>query len=288
MQTATLQLGSMAVSGGVAAALGKDGLTAALAAQNETVNNFLTKENILQKQAQLAQARTAEEKTDLVKDYIGISRDNRNKAFSDLKSTVTVEADLEQKRAELQNILTGPLTPTARADALYSISEINGIITSAHASEKLEPVLLAVDVGLAFATAGESVLGKLGLRAVSELAEVAGANSLTRYGTTLSEEVAALGRMSAANNSVNGAIANARISLKPYVVSGDVNGLIAKLDVSTGSRATGFWSGNLDAAMSQADFAGVALLETTPGGKIASGWSLLNKKLDWANGGEQF
>jgi hypothetical protein len=288
MQSATLQLGSMALSGGVAAALGKDGMTAALAAQNETVNNFLTKENILQKQARLAQARTNEEKTALAKDYIGVSNDNRNRAFSDLKSTVTVDVDLEQKRAELQNILTGPLTPALRADVLNSISEINGLLRSAHASEKLEPVLLVADVLLTTATLGESVLGKLGLRAVSELAEVAGANRLTRYGTTLSEEVAALGRISAANNSVNGTIANSRISLKPYVVRGDVNGLIAKLDVSTGSRATGFWSGNLDAAMSQADLAGVALLETTPGGKIASGWSFLNKKLDWANGGEQF
>jgi filamentous hemagglutinin len=41
-QTATLQLGSMAVSAATAAALGKDGMTAALAAQNETVNNYLS------------------------------------------------------------------------------------------------------------------------------------------------------------------------------------------------------------------------------------------------------
>jgi len=40
--------------------------------------------------------------------------------------------------------------------------------------------------------------------------------------------------------------------------------------------------------MNQADSAGIALLETTPGGKIANGWSFLNKKLDWANGGEKF
>jgi len=42
LRTATLQLGSMAVTGAVATALGKDGMTAALAAQNETLNNFLS------------------------------------------------------------------------------------------------------------------------------------------------------------------------------------------------------------------------------------------------------
>jgi hypothetical protein len=113
-------------------------------------------------------------------------------------------------------------------------------------------------------------------------------NRVTPYGTTLSDEVAALRRMSAANNSAEGSIANARISLKPYVVSGDVDGLIANLDVSTGGRPTGFWSGNLGAAMNQANSSGVALLETTRGGSIANGWTFLNKKFDWANGGEKF
>jgi len=158
------------------------------------------------------------------------------------------EADLDQKRTEPQNLLTGPLTPAAKADALYSISEINGIISSAHTGEKLEPVLLAVDLGLALLTAGESVLGKFALRSVGELVEVVvanraatglisgeikvvgtgaaaandvsfGVNSVIPYGTALSEEIAALGRMSAANTSPSGTISNARISLKPYVVS---------------------------------------------------------------------
>ncbi|WP_301100919.1 polymorphic toxin type 46 domain-containing protein, partial [Propionivibrio sp.] len=42
LQSATLQLSSMAISAGVASALGKDGMTAALTAQNETVNNYLS------------------------------------------------------------------------------------------------------------------------------------------------------------------------------------------------------------------------------------------------------
>ena len=41
-QSATLQLASMGVSAGIASAFGKDGMTAATAAQNETVNNYLS------------------------------------------------------------------------------------------------------------------------------------------------------------------------------------------------------------------------------------------------------
>jgi hypothetical protein len=101
-------------------------------------------------------------------------------------------------------------------------------------------------------------------------------------------EASALQRIGANNTSTDGAIFNARISLKPYIVNGDVNGLIDQLDVSTGGAQTGFYSGNLSAAMEQASGQGVSLLETTPGGQIANNWGFLNKTWDWSNGGETF
>ena len=104
----------------------------------------------------------------------------------------------------------------------------------------------------------------------------------------VTSEVAALRRISSANTSDAGRVFNARISLKPHVVEGDVTGLIGRLDVSSSGRSLGFWSGNLDAAMSQAARANVALLETTPGGRIVNDWGFLNKRWNWKAGGEQF
>lgn len=104
----------------------------------------------------------------------------------------------------------------------------------------------------------------------------------------VSDEIQALRRIAAANTSAKGAIFNARISLKPYVLNGDVMGLMDQLDVSTAGKPTGFWSGNLNAAMGEADAGGVALLETTPGGRIVNEWQFLNKKLPWKTGGEEF
>ncbi|MFA7293735.1 MAG: DUF637 domain-containing protein, partial [Rhodocyclaceae bacterium] len=167
MQTATLQLGSMAVSAATAAALGKDGMTAALVAQNETVNNFLTKENIEAKQARLAAAKTLEERAAIVKEYIGVSTDNRNKALAEVKSVMTV-ADLEATKDSLATLVSGP-TPcnastTCRTDVMNSISEINGILNSARAGEKMEPVVLAAEAVLTLATAGEYLVARNALR----------------------------------------------------------------------------------------------------------------------------
>jgi filamentous hemagglutinin len=145
---------------------------------------------------------------------------------------------------------------------------------------------------------GTGVLGVGGtvLRGISTLAEVASNSArvaavpeaVTIYGTTFADETAALRRMSTTNTSDVGTIFNARISLKPYVVDGDVNGLIQQLNVSSEGRPLGFWSGNLGAAMKEASNSGAALLETTPGGSIANNWTFLNKKFTWNNGGEQF
>jgi uncharacterized Zn-binding protein involved in type VI secretion len=118
--------------------------------------------------------------------------------------------------------------------------------------------------------------------------QVTSSSSLTPNGTKLTGELEALRRIASANTSRKGAIFNARISLKPYLIKGDVQGLVDQLDVTTGGRPAGFWSGNLQAAMARAESQGVALLETTPGGKVVNNWAFLNKKLPWADGGEQF
>ncbi|MEN3278050.1 MAG: hypothetical protein V7631_3840 [Massilia sp.] len=122
---------------------------------------------------------------------------------------------------------------------------------------------------------------------VSGIAETP-AVALTPYGTTLADEIAALRNMSMLNTNKEGTVFNARISAKPYIIDGDVNGLIQQLDVSTGGRPLGFWSGNLDAAMREAGTSGVALMETTPGGTVVNNWRFLNDRFTWDKGGEQF
>jgi hypothetical protein len=83
-------------------------------------------------------------------------------------------------------------------------------------------------------------------------------------------------------------IFNSRISLKPYVISGNVDGLISQLDVSSGGKPLGFWSGNLPAAMNESNIAGTALLETTLGGATVNNWQFLSDRLPWNSGGQQF
>ncbi|WP_086139183.1 MULTISPECIES: LysM peptidoglycan-binding domain-containing protein [unclassified Janthinobacterium] len=112
--------------------------------------------------------------------------------------------------------------------------------------------------------------------------------SLTPYGTTLSQEISALQRLSAANTSIEGSIANSRISLKPAIINGDVDAVIRQLDVSSAGKPLGFWSGNLPAAMNEANSAGIVLLEGTKGGATVNGWRFLNDKLPWNAGGQQF
>lgn len=111
---------------------------------------------------------------------------------------------------------------------------------------------------------------------------------LSPYGTTIDDEIAGIRRIGEMNSSADARVFQARIGLKQHIIGGDVGGLIANLDVSTGGRPSGFWSGNLGAATSRANAANVALLETTPGGRIVNNWPYLNKKWTWANNGEQF
>jgi hypothetical protein len=76
-------------------------------------------------------------------------------------------------------------------------------------------------------------------------------------------------------------IEEARNILKPYVDAGDLQGVLARLDVSTPGGRTYFWSGwdegAATAAAKQAAANGAVTLETTLGGRIANGWTDLNK-----------
>lgn len=145
MQTATLQLGSMAVSAVAATALGKNGMTAALAAQNETVNNFLTKENIVAKQARLALARTGQEREAIYYEYQQKSLANLKQAEGELiAGSVMQRTTLENVREGLTSLLATPLTPETRNQVTGSIREIDGLLSRNANRELAEPIILGV------------------------------------------------------------------------------------------------------------------------------------------------
>ncbi|ENM5774716.1 LysM peptidoglycan-binding domain-containing protein [Vibrio mimicus] len=115
-------------------------------------------------------------------------------------------------------------------------------------------------------------------------------NRVTPYGTTIDFEFSALRRFGANNSSVSSQIRNERINLGLYkdVIEGDVSSLISKLDVSAAPNTSVFWSGDKGAAIDYANSNGKVVLETTFGGRLVDGWSLLNKALPWNKGGEEF
>jgi hypothetical protein len=171
VQTATLQLGSMGVSAAAAAALGKDGMTAALAAQNETVNNFLTKENITAKQARLAAAANGQEREAILYEYRQKSLANLKQAEQDLiAGNVMQRTTLENVREGLASLLATPLNPETRNQVQGSIREIDGLL-SRNANQGLaEPIILglqAVTLLPAIRLLGAEVLGSLVARSAS-------------------------------------------------------------------------------------------------------------------------
>lgn len=98
-------------------------------------------------------------------------------------------------------------------------------------------------------------------------------------GRTVDEQAAAVSALSNA-----GRVEEARALLKPFLDSGDFDGLIARLDVSTPAGGTYFWSGNAQEAGRVAEAAGGRTLETTAGGRILDQWSDIPA---WNDGGQQ-
>ncbi|HLO65321.1 MAG TPA: filamentous hemagglutinin N-terminal domain-containing protein [Azonexus sp.] len=160
---------TMLTSGAIANVFGRDGKTAANAAQNETLNNFLTQENIQQKYARLNQARTADERNAVTKDYIATSKDNTNKALDTVDKSVMTQAQLVTERDKLQSLINGPTACAAnsacRAEAQNSMAEIDGILRSAKAGEVLEPYSIVAQGMLALAGGAELLALKYGVQA---------------------------------------------------------------------------------------------------------------------------
>jgi filamentous hemagglutinin len=162
-QTATLQLGSMAVSAATAAALGKDGMTAALAAQNETVNNYLTKNQIDQKKKDLSICQSVAECKTVEDKWKTIDRKQTAEAQACLANgtcgSVMMTADtIKQIRDELQQTCTA----FCSADALASLKELNTYFLSNG------------DVNLDALRTGNIDFGKLAKAGISLAGSVAG------------------------------------------------------------------------------------------------------------------
>ncbi|MFA7292942.1 MAG: DUF637 domain-containing protein [Rhodocyclaceae bacterium] len=156
MQTATLQLGSMAISAATAAALGKDGMTAALAAQNETVNNYLTRNQIEDKAKALANAKTEADRQKVLNDYAALDGKQRDAAAACLLggncASVTDPAAIKAALADLNAACAPPRI--CKPEAKASIAELNALYGKAESIAKVYPVETLIAL---LATGGLSV-----------------------------------------------------------------------------------------------------------------------------------
>lgn len=81
-------------------------LTAMNASHNETINNYLTKENIFDEGASLEAARTKKaERCEIERTYKQISQENNQKAYDELSKSVTVADPLQQELQRLEGVL---------------------------------------------------------------------------------------------------------------------------------------------------------------------------------------
>jgi hypothetical protein len=71
-----------------------------------------------------------------------------------------------------------------------------------------------------------------------------------------------------------GKIEEARAVLRPFVESGDLDGVLARLDVSAPKDGAYFWSGVKNEAGDLAARNGGLTLETTPGGRVVDNWKV--------------
>ena len=112
-QSLTLQLASVATGASIAAAAERDHLVAMGAAHNETINNYLTRENILDKQARLAAARDAAERRATNQDFGRTSLKNDSELVGNAQAYFKEVGKLSAQREKYVNQLVGPLTEEA-------------------------------------------------------------------------------------------------------------------------------------------------------------------------------
>ena len=115
-QQLTLQLSSTLAAGAVLAATRQEYLTAMQAAHNETVNNYLTQENIKAKYERLAQAKTDKERWNIEREFKQISQENDAEAVDRKSKWIKQEKALRQQREHLVRRLGGPLTEAAKGE----------------------------------------------------------------------------------------------------------------------------------------------------------------------------
>lgn len=157
---------TMLASGAIANAFGRDGKTAANAAQNETLNNFLSREEIQQKQARLAGAKTGQERDAIQYEYRQKSLANLKQAEQKLiAGDVMTRTELEQVRDGLNGLLDAPLNAEARTQVEGSIREINGLLGRNANQVLAEPIILGLST-LPLITAGVELLAAKTLRTV--------------------------------------------------------------------------------------------------------------------------
>jgi uncharacterized Zn-binding protein involved in type VI secretion len=134
--------------------------------------------------------------------------------------------------------------------------------SNAHAPRSLSPVALAER------------------EKITQLSNEAGnAEKSARIARTRGDEIAAL----KFDEIADARIKEAREILQPSVDSGDVRAIVDRLDVTAPKDGAHFWSGWADGASSRAgtmaqEVGGVSL-ETTPGGRVANGWSEIDKSV---------
>ncbi len=168
--------GSMLAGGILAEALDLDGTTAANAALNETLNNFLTREDIQQKQARLSGATTGQEREAIQNEY-------RQKSLSSLKlaeqkliaGDVMTRTELEQVRDGLSGLLDTPLNTETRSQVESSIREISGLLARNANQSLAEPIIIVLGA-LPLINAGVEVLAArvLGAKGTGEVIADAG------------------------------------------------------------------------------------------------------------------
>ena len=170
---------SMLVTGVLAGTLGHDPLVAAGAAQNETLNNFLTQENIKEKYARLNAVNSSEERSAIVKAFIRKSGENTSTAFKNLDASVMGVASLEAEQAKLVALIDGPTACAAdaacRQEARQSIGDIEGMLNSYRAgqavAEYAEPLLIGAEIVGALVSGGRTLLARGGFGAIGANSE---------------------------------------------------------------------------------------------------------------------
>jgi len=148
------------VAGLISASLGRDVQTAGDAAQNETLNNFLTKEDIFAKQRRIADAKTGQEREAILYEYKEKSLSNLKEAQRKLiAGDIMTPVELEQIKEGLVSLRDSPVTPEVRSMAEGSIREIDGLLSRNQNKEYAGGVIVGLElVGLGGSVA--SVLQK--------------------------------------------------------------------------------------------------------------------------------